>query len=73
MSESQKKVRFRGREFWLRENTNGTFLCPLSHFSESGDLLADAFEDVSYAVIEDGRILRYHQVIGHESELEPAA
>jgi hypothetical protein len=41
------KVRFRGETYWLHHDV----LAPLDHYSEDGDLLANPFRDISYAII----------------------
>ena len=61
-----KKVEFNGEQYWLHED----LLSPLDHFDSDGELLANPFSDISYAVIEDGKIKRYHQVIGTVDDLK---
>jgi hypothetical protein len=67
-----KKVRFKGEEYWLAPSDFAEFnLSPLEHFNESGEMLANPFHDISYAVVENGgKIMRYGEQIGHISELE---
>ena len=60
------RVRFKGEEYWLIDD----MLAPIHHFSASGDLLANPFIDVSYAVIEGNNILRFHCCIGTRDDLE---
>jgi len=66
-----KKVKFEGEIYWLAPSDFAEFnLSPLEHYSEDGELLANPFHDVSYAIIEDGgKIMRYGEQIGHISEL----
>lgn len=61
------RVRFNGEEYWLHDDY---LLSPLDHFNEDGKLLANEFIDISYAVVEDGKIKRYQEVIGSLDELE---
>jgi hemerythrin len=60
------KVHFQGEEYWLHDYN----LSPLDHYDESGKLTINSFHDISYAVIEDGKIMRYGKQIGLESEME---
>ena len=68
-----KKVRFKGEEYWLHGKEferDNIYLSPLSHFDENGELLANPFRDVSFAVIEDNDIVRYGDKIGELKDLE---
>ena len=68
-----KKVLFKGEQFWLHNSETGVItknLSPIHHYDDDGDLLIDAFEGISFAVVTgDGSIVRFCEVIGHESEL----
>jgi hypothetical protein len=68
-----KKVRFQGVEYWLHQSMVGDDwfnLSPLHHYSEEGELIINPVSEVSYAIVNDGDILRYGEVIGKQSELE---
>jgi hypothetical protein len=66
MPDIHKRVTFRGDVYWRHED----LLSPLDHYDDAGDLLADAFVDVSYALIIGPEIHRHGQVIGRTSELQ---
>ena len=61
-----RKVKFKGEEYWH----HGWNISPLEHYSENGELLANPFSDISYAVVEDGKIMRFGKAIGDISDLE---
>lgn len=63
---SHAKIKFKGEEYWLHDD----LISPLDHYDEGGDLIADPFTDISYAVVEGNNILRFHQVIGTMDEIE---
>ena len=65
-----KKIRFKGVEYWRNDEFGYDLLSPLHHFSETGELLADVFHDISYAMIEGEDIVRYGECIGNINELE---
>ena len=67
------KVRFQGRElWWLKDDdTSCGPLAPLDHCDEKGDVIAGALLEDSFAhVCDDGKIRRYHSVIGSVDDLE---
>ncbi len=62
-----KHVVFQGQTYWW----SNQMLSPLDHFGENGELLADPFQDESYAIItDDGLIMRYGRVIGTVADLK---
>lgn len=67
-----KRVIFRGEIFWLHGEGDGVaLLSPLNHYDERGNLTANPFVDLSYAIVNsNGEIWRYRETIGHVSELE---
>lgn len=67
-----KKVTFKGEKYWYHDCDYGVNISPLNHYNENGDLLANPFEDISYAVIMLGSedIMRFGQVIGTKADLE---
>ena len=60
-----KKVKFKGEEYWWHDD----LLSPIDHYTDNGELLADPFTDISYAVIEGKNILRFHEKIGTIEDL----
>lgn len=61
------KVRFQGTEYWLHDR----LISQLEHYDQEGNLLANPFRDISYAIVtDDGDIKRYLQVIGRVEDLE---
>jgi hypothetical protein len=67
MKDRHEKVRLNGETYWL----HGDCLSPLDHYDETGELLANPFRDVSYAIVlEDGSIMRYRHKIGTLEDLE---
>lgn len=66
-----KKVEFKGELYWLDPNNFAEFnLSPLDHYNKDGELLANPFRDVSYAIIENGgKIMRYGEQIGVLADL----
>lgn len=62
-----RKVKFKGEMYWQHEAN----ISPLEHYSEDGELLANPFRDLSYAVVEGDNIMRFQEVIGKVSDLEP--
>lgn len=68
-----KRVKFQGVEYWLHQSMVGDDwfnLSPLEHYSQEGELIVDPVANISYAIVHEGDILRYGEVIGRESELE---
>lgn len=66
-----KKVRFKGEIYWLHEVGGlGYNLSPLEHYDDLGELLANPLREISYAVVQNGDILRYGTVIGRMEDLE---
>lgn len=72
MYETHRKVKFNGGTYWLNGPTEmGCFnLSPLDHFSESGELLANPFTCVSYAIVVRGEVVRHGITIGYESDIK---
>jgi hypothetical protein len=67
-----KKIKFRDEEYWLvpSDFCEGN-ICPLDQFTEDGEMLANPFRDISYAIIEDGgKIMRFGQQIGTIKDIE---
>ena len=65
MKEDIQKIELFGKKYWMVKSFCGGFnISPISHFSEDGELLADPFKDLSYAITEGDYILRYHEIIG---------
>jgi hypothetical protein len=66
-----KRVVFHGEVFWLHDDGDGdvAYLCPLDHYDETGELTANPFRDISYAIIDGDEIWRHREVIGSVSEL----
>lgn len=67
-----KRVTFHDETYWL---TDGYFsavkqLCPLDHYDEQGNLLADPFTDICFAIVTEGKVIRFEQEIGNESEIK---
>lgn len=60
-----RKVEFKGEIYWHSNNN----ISPLDHYDEDGNLLADPFHDISYAVVVGDDIMRYGQVIGKVTDL----
>lgn len=60
------KITLNGEEYWLNEHH---LISPLDHFNELGDFLAD-WGDISYAVIEGNKIMRYGRPIAAITDLE---
>ena len=65
-----KKVEFKGEVYWLHATSFGFNLSPLDHYTDSGELIASEFHDVSYACIFGNEIVRLGQVIGTIDELK---
>jgi hypothetical protein len=65
-----KKIKFKGEIYWLSESafTDGN-ISPLNHYDENGNL-AVSFDDISYAIIEGNKIMRFGECIGDVSEIE---
>ena len=65
------KVKFRGETYWFLTKADGDFgpLAPLNHCDNEGNVTqfwAESFAHVG----EDGKIRRYHSVIGTREDLE---
>lgn len=67
------KVKFRGQIYWHHVTVTMNALSPLDHYHEDGSINAETvgFTEVSYALITNGEIWRFGEVIGSVSELEP--
>jgi hypothetical protein len=67
-----RKVTFKGKEYWYHGTEYGINISPLEHYSADGELLADPFNDLSYAVLfpDSDEIMRFGQVIGTKADLE---
>ena len=66
-----KRIRFRGEEYWLHESDYcDGLISPIDHYSESGELEANPFIDISFAVVEGNNIMRFGDKIGDISEIE---
>lgn len=66
-----KKVSFNGEVYWLH-GSDDIFhynLSPLDHYKENGELEANPFSDISYAIVVGDEILRFGDVIGHFKDL----
>lgn len=65
-----KKILFQGNQYWLHESgyCDG-LISPLDHYSEDGELLADPFYAISFAIIEGDNIMQYGFPIGKLSDL----
>jgi hypothetical protein len=68
--EIHKRVTFRGEMYWYSRGQYGIQLAPIDHFDEEGNLLADPFDDVCFAIVMNGEIWRFGQKIGTESEIQ---
>lgn len=66
-----KRVAYGSIELWYHKDENeNVILAPLEHYSADGQLLANPFLALAFAVIkEDGNIWRWGKVIGRESDL----
>lgn len=63
------RVRLDGVELWWLKNGDGSgALAPLDHCNDAGEV--EVFADSYAYVTSDGRILRYHEEIGHRDDLE---
>jgi len=69
MADNLKKVIFRGEQYWLINDEPYKILAPLDHFAEDGTNIAP-IGDIGYAVVINGLIIRFNQVIGEEHEIE---
>jgi hypothetical protein len=68
-----KRVRFKDEEYWLADGRpwSDYNLSPLDHYDEDGNLLANPFVAISYAIVEDGdKIMRFGEQIGTLADLE---
>lgn len=65
-----RKVTFNGETYWLHSAFGGYNLSPLNHYDDGGELLANPFSDISYAVIINNEIMRYGAVIGTIDDLK---
>ena len=67
-----KRVTFQDEIYWLHDtNGNGLYvmLSPLDHYDEQGNLLVNPFTAISFAVIEDDRIMQFGSQIGTTKDL----
>jgi hypothetical protein len=66
-----KRVIFHGDTYWLHADDGKTdmLISPLHHYSDTGELLANPFTDVSFAGVFGDEIRRFGKVIGHLSDL----
>jgi len=71
MIEIHKKVQFKEEIYWLHGPLiEGHYnISPLDHYSDDGDLLADPFHDLSFAILWDGNIMQFGEIIGKKSDL----
>lgn len=60
------KVKFKDELYWW----HGFNISPLDHYSDNGELLANPFRDISYAIVLNENIIRFEEVIGHINDLE---
>lgn len=67
-----QKVRFKGKLYWLHNerDTGIDNLSPIDHYADDGELLADPFSDISFAIVAGEDILQFGVIIGKRSELE---
>lgn len=71
-----KKVVFNNNVYWLHElediskvNGHTHNISPLNHYDENGELTDYASGDISYAIIQDDRIMRFSNQIGMIDDL----
>jgi len=68
-----KKVYFQNQIFWLHSTHCGMYeynLSPLNHYDENGILnLEVGLDGISYAIIQEGIIIRYGKKIGVFADL----
>lgn len=66
-----KRVIFKGETYWLHLVESGLFynLSLLNHYNEEGQLLVDPFRAISYAIVINGQIKRFGEVIGYMGDL----
>jgi hypothetical protein len=65
-----KKVIFQDREYWYHETPYGANVSPLSHYDDSGKLLADPHAESFAIVTSSGIIMRYGNMIGRIDDLK---
>jgi hypothetical protein len=69
-----KKVEFKNEIYWLHSSSldeEWYNISPLDHYSENGELLANPFSDISFAIMSpEGQILRYGAIIGSKLDLK---
>ena len=70
MADNLKRVKFKGQEYWLVDDDPYKILAPLDHFNDNGNLQVNPFDEIGYAVVINGLIIRFNQVIGEEHEIE---
>jgi len=66
-----KRVSFKDKVYWLHGPTYGNVynISPLNHYSEDGEVLADPFRDISFAILEGDKIMQFGHEIGTVSDL----
>jgi hypothetical protein len=68
---NKKRIRFKGTEYWLiRSILCEGLIAPINHFDDDSNITAEGFNEIVYAIIENGKVMRRGEPIGDATEIE---
>jgi hypothetical protein len=60
-----RKIKFQDEIYWLATSEFCDYnISPLNHYDEQGNLTANSFNDISFAIVEGKEINRFGEKIG---------